>query len=250
MEQQRPRRFKPYVQVWDFEHPCPHCHCLFLKSEDANERKHCCQNGAFVRHLDRDIDNDGYFPRFSELPALFVERMIAYDGLQLYPLSAPLPRDDDWREPGFRMDLGAYDLECVLDLTAFDDGMVLDDYDGDDDFDDDDNNNSSGGNGGSNYSFNNSNSNSNDSRTRRNNNRRNFTTRKNDRRKANLNDGSDSEHGEPRAASEFPPFGFHSNIINNILALGTFHLFIHFFKLFILFYSILLPIIIFFIHFL
>jgi hypothetical protein len=39
------RIFTVIKQIWDYDHPCPYCGCLFLQSEKDDMRKKCCMNG-------------------------------------------------------------------------------------------------------------------------------------------------------------------------------------------------------------
>jgi len=48
-------------QEWDYERPCEHCGCLYLRSVPLSKRKTCCSNGKFIENED--------FPKLFELPA-------------------------------------------------------------------------------------------------------------------------------------------------------------------------------------
>jgi ribosomal protein L37AE/L43A len=42
-------RFVSMKQEWDDEHPCPYCHCTFLKSVKKKARRRCCNNGEYLQ---------------------------------------------------------------------------------------------------------------------------------------------------------------------------------------------------------
>ena len=46
----RKRVFKAVAQTWDYNNPCPHCGCIYLKSTSKRERKICCQHGALIQN--------------------------------------------------------------------------------------------------------------------------------------------------------------------------------------------------------
>jgi hypothetical protein len=64
-------RFKPIRQEWDYDNPCVHCHCIFLKSDSTNRRKLCCQRGKFLE----DLSN---FPKLFQLPMYLKDLMLNY----------------------------------------------------------------------------------------------------------------------------------------------------------------------------
>ena len=54
-------RFVSIKQEWDDEHPCPYCHCTFLKSVKKKARRRCCNNGEYLQL-------DCAFPKLEILP--------------------------------------------------------------------------------------------------------------------------------------------------------------------------------------
>ena len=74
----RPRR-RPHVtlaQEWDYDNPCEHCYCLFLKSEPKSFRKYCCHNGDYLY-------GESEFPRLNQLPHFLVNELVFRCGLSL-----------------------------------------------------------------------------------------------------------------------------------------------------------------------
>jgi hypothetical protein len=65
------RIFTVIKQIWDYDHPCPYCGCLFLQSEKDDMRKKCCMNGIAL-HANK-FPNHGILP--DELSFLAFERI-------------------------------------------------------------------------------------------------------------------------------------------------------------------------------
>jgi len=64
-------RFKLIRQEWDYDNPCEHCHCIFLKSDAVNRRKLCCQRGKF-------LEDGSNFPKLFQLPMYLRDLMLNY----------------------------------------------------------------------------------------------------------------------------------------------------------------------------
>lgn len=64
------KKFKKKVQQeWDFDNPCQHCQCVYLKSVILKDRKMCCMNG-YVTNLYLP------YPRLEALPHEFASKLI------------------------------------------------------------------------------------------------------------------------------------------------------------------------------
>lgn len=69
--QKRNRLFSMIKQLWDYDHPCPYCGCIFLQSEKDDMRKKCCLNGIAL--CANKFPNHGILP--DELSFLAYERI-------------------------------------------------------------------------------------------------------------------------------------------------------------------------------
>ena len=53
----RTYNFLPMGQQWDYQHPCTHCGCVWLKANVRQYRRGCCKDGAWVRQAENSSDD-------------------------------------------------------------------------------------------------------------------------------------------------------------------------------------------------